>query len=63
MQRRLALFAAWFAIALTAFAAQAANLAPKTAKDMHAIDFSGQQPVIDVRNVLIPYHRAHRRRT
>lgn len=56
MPKRLALFAAWFAIALTAFAAQAANLVPKTAKDTHAIDFAGQQPVIDVRNVLIPYH-------
>jgi diguanylate cyclase (GGDEF)-like protein len=56
LPKRLAIFAAWFAIALTAFAAQAANIVPKTAKDIHAIDFAGQQPVIDVRNVLIPYH-------
>jgi len=54
--KRLALFTAWFAIALTVSAAGAAKLpVPKTAKDVHAIDFASQLPVIDARNVLIPY--------
>lgn len=35
--------------------AQAAKLPPPKPKDLHAIDFAGQQPVIDVRNALIPY--------
>ncbi len=55
MLKRLALFAAWFVILLTATLAGAANLPVPKPKDVHAIDFAGQQPVIDVRNALIPY--------
>ena len=55
MLKRLALFVAWFAIALTASAATAAKLPAPKPKDTHAIDFAGQLPVIDVRNALIPY--------
>ena len=56
MLKRFAPVAAFFAILVAVFAAHAANLAvPKSTMDSHAIDFAGQQPVIDVRNVLIPY--------
>ena len=58
MLKRLALFAAWFAIALTASAATAAKLPVPKPKDVHAIDVAGQQPVIDLRNALIPYQPA-----
>lgn len=56
MLRRLIRFAAWFALTLAVIPAGAADLpVPKGAKDIHAIDFSSQLPVIDVRNALIPY--------
>jgi hypothetical protein len=48
-------FAALAAI-LFCVPALAANLpVPKTVKDGQAIDFASQLPVIDMRNVLIPY--------
>ncbi len=59
MLKRFAPVAAFVAILVTVFAAQAANLGvPNAAKDTMGIDFAGQQAVIDVRNVLIPYQPA-----